>query len=133
LTDWSLAGPQWELAGPQWELAGPQWELALPDARLVDMSTLWAAVGLVLLVFYLLVIARMVVETTRSFARSWRPAGATAVGLELVYVVTDPPMKLLRRIIPPLRMGGISLDLSVIVLLIIIIVLRSIVASLEVA
>jgi len=94
------------------------------------MSTVWAAIGLALLVFYFLVIARLVVETTRSFARSWRPAGATAVGLELVYVATDPPMKLLRRLIPPLRLGGISFDLSVMVLLIIIIVLRTVARSL---
>ncbi|MGX7680399.1 YggT family protein [Jatrophihabitans sp. DSM 45814] len=94
------------------------------------MSTFWAAIGLALLVFYLLVIARLVAETTRSFARSWRPAGLTAVGLEVVYSVTDPPMKLLRRIIPPLRLGGVSLDLSVIVLFIIIIILQQIVGSL---
>ncbi|MCW2491899.1 MAG: YggT family protein [Pseudonocardiales bacterium] len=94
------------------------------------MATFWGAVGLALLVFYLLVIARLVAETTRSFARSWRPAGLTAIGLELVYSVTDPPMKLLRRIIPPLRIGGISLDLSVIVLFILIIILQQIVAGL---
>ena len=94
------------------------------------MATFWSAVGLALLVFYLLVIARLIVETTRSFARSWRPAGTTAVGLEVVYSVTDPPMKLLRRLIPPLRMGGMSFDMSVIVLLIGIWVLRVIVSSL---
>jgi YggT family protein len=94
------------------------------------MATFWAAIGLALLVFYLLVIARLIVETTRSFARSWRPVGATAIGLEMVYVVTDPPMKLLRRLIPPLRVGGISFDMSVLVLLIMIWILRLIVGSL---
>lgn len=94
------------------------------------MTTFWAAIGLALLVFYLLVIARLIVETTRSFARSWRPAGVTAVGLEAVYTVTDPPMKLLRRLIPPLRLGGISFDMSVIVLLFGIWILRAIVGSL---
>jgi YggT family protein len=94
------------------------------------MTTFWAAVGLVLLVFYLLVIARLIVETTRSFARSWRPAGTAAIGLEAVYTITDPPMKLLRRLIPPLRLGGINFDMSVIVLLIIIWILRAVVTSL---
>ena len=94
------------------------------------MTTFWAAVGLALLVFYLLVIARLIVETTRSFARSWRPAGTAAIGLEAVYPVTAPPMKLLRRLIPPLRLGGVSFDMSVIVLLILIWILRAIVASL---
>ncbi|HET6209402.1 MAG TPA: YggT family protein, partial [Jatrophihabitans sp.] len=56
--------------------------------------------------------------------------GAAAIGLEMVYVVTDPPMKLLRRLIPPLRLGGISFDMSVLVLLIMIWILRLIVGSL---
>jgi YggT family protein len=93
------------------------------------MATFWAALGLVLLVFYLLIIARLIVETTRSFARSWRPVGAAAIGLEVVFVVTDPPMKALRRVIPPLRLGGISLDVSVWVLLIIVWILRIFVDS----
>ena len=97
------------------------------------MATFWAAVSLALLVFLLLVIARLVVETTRGFARSWRPTGVAAVALEIVYVITDPPMKLLRRIIPPLRLGGISLDMSVIVLFIIIWILRVIVDNLAVS
>jgi YggT family protein len=94
------------------------------------MSTIWAAIGLALLVFYLMVVARLIAETTRSFARSWRPAGVTAVGLEVIYSVTDPPMKLLRRLIPPLRLGGVSLDVSVFVLFIIIFILQQIVGSL---
>ncbi|MFL6161195.1 MAG: YggT family protein [Jatrophihabitantaceae bacterium] len=97
------------------------------------MSTFWAALGLVLLVFYLLIIARLIVETTRSFARSWRPAGAAAIGLEVVFVVTDPPMKALRRVIPPLRLGGINLDVSVWVLLIIVWILRIFVDSMAVS
>ena len=35
-----------------------------------------------------------------------------------MYTLTDPPLKLLRRIIPPLRVGGVALDLSFLVLLI---------------
>ncbi|HTZ43967.1 MAG TPA: YggT family protein [Jatrophihabitans sp.] len=88
------------------------------------MSTFWAALDLALLIFYLLVLARLVVETTRSFARSWRPAGAAAIGLEVVFLATDPPMKLLRRLIPPVRVGTMSFDLSVLVLLIIVWILR---------
>jgi YggT family protein len=94
------------------------------------MATFWGTIGLALLVFYLLVVARLIAETTRSFARSWRPAGITAVGLEVVYSVTDPPMKLLRRAIPPLRLGGASIDLSVFVLFIIILVLQQVVSGL---
>lgn len=94
------------------------------------MATFWASIGLALLVFYLMVVARLIAETTRSFARSWRPAGIAAVGLELIYSITDPPMKLLRRLIPPLRVGGVSIDLSVIVLFLLILILQQIVNSL---
>jgi YggT family protein len=94
------------------------------------MATIWAAIGLALLIFYVMVVARLIAETTRSFARSWRPAGFTAVGLEIIYTITDPPMKLLRRLIPPLRLGGVSIDISVIVLFILILILQEVVASL---
>lgn len=90
------------------------------------MHTAFAVVALVLLLFYLLVLARVVLDTTRSFARRWRPVGSAAVGLELIYASTDPPVKTLRRLIPPLRLGSISIDLSVWVLLVGLWVLRSV-------
>ena len=67
--------------------------------------------------FYLFVIGRLVVEIVRSFARACKPAGGVAVGLELMYRVTDPPVKLLRRLIPTVRVGSVELDLSMMVLL----------------
>lgn len=72
-----------------------------------------------LFAFYLFVIGRLVVEITRSFAREWRPAGGVAAGLEVMYRVTDPPVKLLRRLIPSVRIGNISLDLSMMILLLV--------------
>jgi YggT family protein len=67
-----------------------------------------------------------VVDWTRQFARAWRPVGAAAVGVELVYVATDPPIRLLRKLVPPLQLGTVSLDLSVIILLIVLIALRQV-------
>lgn len=93
------------------------------------MGAFWAAIALALLVFYLLIIARLIVETTRSFARSWRPAGGAAIALEVVYVVTDPPVKALRRMIPPVRLGGMVFDVSIYVLFIILAVVRLVVES----
>jgi hypothetical protein len=52
---------------------------------MAPVQTVWAAVAFVLLMLYLLLIGRIVVDITRSFARSWRPEGVTAVGLELMY------------------------------------------------
>jgi YggT family protein len=69
-----------------------------------------------LLVFLILLVFRLIMEYVFMFARSYRPAGLVAVVLELCYSVTDPPLKALRRVIPPLRVGRVSLDLSFIVL-----------------
>ncbi len=76
--------------------------------------------------FWLLLTARIVVELVRSFAREWRPAGASAVALETVYVVTDPPVRLLRRVIPVVRIGGVGLDLSIMVLLLVVFILMNV-------
>ena len=81
------------------------------------MKLLFEIIGFALFVFWLLLIARIVVEFIRSFSRDWRPRGATVVILEAVMTVTDPPVKLLRRIIPQLTIGAVRLDFSIMVLL----------------
>ena len=81
----------------------------------------------VLLVFFILLIARLVFDYVMMFARSWRPSGVMAVGLEVVYSATDPPLKALRRVIPPLRLGNFSIDLGFMVLLFVVYVLMNLV------
>jgi YggT family protein len=73
--------------------------------------------GFALFLFWLLLIARIVVEFIRSFSRDWQPRGITVVVLEVIMTVTDPPVKLLRRIIPQLTIGAVRLDFSIMVLL----------------
>lgn len=76
-----------------------------------------ATVGLCLLyALIVLLIVRFVMDWVMILNRSYRPAGAVAAALELAYTVTDPPLKVLRRAIPPLPLGRMSLDLSFIVL-----------------
>ncbi|HYZ09665.1 MAG TPA: YggT family protein [Pseudonocardiaceae bacterium] len=77
--------------------------------------------------FWLLLTARIVVELVRSFARRWQPTGGVAVALESIYVATDPPVRTLRRVIPPLRIGGVALDLSIMVLLLVVFILMQVV------
>lgn len=86
----------------------------------------------VLLVFFLLLVFRLVMEYVFLFARSYRPRGVVLALLEAAYTVTDPPLKLLRRVIPPLRLGssGISIDLAFLVLFLVLGILRSLVAQL---
>jgi YggT family protein len=69
---------------------------------------------------------RFIVDWVQVFARSWRPRGVLLVVLEGVYTVTDPPLRALRKVIPPLRFGGIGLDLSFMVLLLMVYLLMSI-------
>jgi YggT family protein len=95
----------------------------------VTPVVIFAVLGYLLYVYIVVVLARVTVEWTRMFARSWRPAGAAAVGLELVYVATDPPIKALRRLVPPLQIGGITLDLSIYILLLAILALYWVVSS----
>jgi YggT family protein len=94
------------------------------------MALLWGVIGYALYVYILLILARLVVDWTRQFARKWRPAGAAAIGLEVVYIATDPPIRLLRRLVPPLQLGTVSLDLSVIILLIVMVVLQQVAVTL---
>jgi YggT family protein len=94
------------------------------------VSLLLQIVSSVLLVFLILLFARFVVDWVMVLARSWRPAGVVAAGLEVVYAVTDPPLKAIRKVIPPLNLGTIRLDLGFMVLLIAVFILRGIVDSL---
>lgn len=75
---------------------------------------------IVLWLFFVLLIGRLVLDYIQMFARSWRPTGALLVVAEVVYTITDPPLKALRRVIPPLRLGSISLDLSFLVLVVLV-------------
>lgn len=91
---------------------------------------LFAVLYFVLFIFWLLLISRVIVEFIRSFARDWHPSGIVAVVLEMIFTITDPPVKLLRRLIPPVSLGGIRLDLSIMVLLFIVFILLTIVSRL---
>jgi YggT family protein len=95
----------------------------------VPMTLVWGVVGYVIYLYILIVLARFVVEATRQFARSWRPVGVAAVGVEMVYLATDPPIRLLRRHIPPLHLGAVTLDLSIAILLVAILALYWVVSS----
>jgi YggT family protein len=93
------------------------------------MTLLWGVVGYALYVYIIMILARLVLDWTRQFARKWRPEGAGAVAVEVVYIATDPPIRLLRRLVPPLQLGTVSLDLSVIILLIVLITLHQVAVS----
>lgn len=73
---------------------------------------------IVLWTFIALLWIRFIVDWVQIFARSWTPHGVLLVTLEGVYSTTDPPIKALRRVIPPLRIGSVALDLSFLIVMI---------------
>ncbi len=70
------------------------------------MSVVGQVLYVALTCFLVVLIFRLVMDYVFQFARSWQPGKAMVVVLEATYTVTDPPLKLLRRFIPPLRMRG---------------------------
>jgi YggT family protein len=76
--------------------------------------------------FLLFLIGRLVIDWIQVFSRDWRPKGVVLVLAEAVYTVTDPPLRALRRVIKPVRLGSIQLDLAFMVLFFATILLRSV-------
>jgi YggT family protein len=82
------------------------------------MGIVFGLVYIALLLFLVALIVRLVFDWVQMFAREWRPRGAALVAAHAVYSITDPPLKVLRRLIPPLRLGSVSLDLGFLILFI---------------
>ena len=80
----------------------------------------------ILFFYQLILFARIVFDLLQMFARSWKPRGPILIVAEVIYSLTDPPLRLLRRVIPALRLGGVQLDLSFLLLLIVIQILISV-------
>ena len=87
------------------------------------MQVLRVVLTYVLTIYLVILILRMIVGWVQVFAREWRPTGIVLVLAEAIFTVTDPPLKFLRRFIPPLRLGMVALDLSFMVLFIVVLIL----------
>jgi YggT family protein len=88
-------------------------------------SVLLQIIGL----FKLALFIRIIIDYVRMFARNWRPNAFLLAVFEVIYSVTDPPMRFVQRFVPPLRLGGVALDLSFIVLLIAANILQALIRS----
>ncbi|HWH98960.1 MAG TPA: YggT family protein [Propionibacteriaceae bacterium] len=80
----------------------------------------------VLWVFLLLLFARMILSWVPVLVRDWEPRGPMLVVAEIIYSITDPPLRLLRKVLRPVRIGNMMLDLAFIGLTIIVLILRQI-------
>jgi len=82
------------------------------------MAFIGQVLATVLWLYWLVFIARLVLDFVQMFARNWRPRGVILIIAEGVYTLTDPPLRAIRRVIPPLRLGSVQLDLAFLIMLI---------------
>ena len=82
---------------------------------------------LLLSIYFFILIGRLIFEWVQVFARDWRPSGVLLVVAEAIYTVTDPPLKAIRTVVPPLRLGGVAIDLAFLILILVVSILRAIV------
>ena len=80
------------------------------------MNDILAILILLIQLYVFLLILRIVIEMIQGFSRNWRPQRWFTIIAEPIFVVTDPPVKALRKLIPPVNLGGIGLDVSILVL-----------------
>ncbi|WP_101649703.1 YggT family protein [Brevibacterium ihuae] len=87
------------------------------------MGIIFHLLATIVSLYVYVLLARVIIDLIQVFSRDWRPTGFVLVLCEIVYTLTDPPITLMRRIIPPVRLGQISLDLGFIVVFILVQVL----------
>ena len=81
------------------------------------MTPLGQILATVLWLYILLFLFRIVFDLVQAFSRGWSPRGPLLVIVELIYTLTDPPLKAVRKVVPPLRLGSVQLDLAFLVVL----------------
>jgi YggT family protein len=91
---------------------------------------IFTILSLVLTLYFFIMWGRFILDLVQSFNRSWRPQRVLLVVAEFVYTVTDPPIKAVRRVLPPLRLGPVMLDFGWTVVMLVVIILRVVVQSL---
>ena len=80
------------------------------------VGVVFGVLAFAVFLYLVLLFARLVISWIQVFARDWRPSGPVVVVLEVVYSATDPPLRALRRVVPPLQLGTIRLDLGFMIL-----------------
>ncbi|AIE82075.1 YggT family protein [Actinotignum schaalii] len=91
------------------------------------MAVLGIIFSTLISIYLLVLLARVIIDLVTIAARDWRPSGALLVIVNIVYALTDPILNLVRKIIPPLRLGGIAIDIGFIVVFIVLQILNGII------
>jgi YggT family protein len=90
------------------------------------IALVFTLLNLLVLLYMLVLFGRLILDYIPLFNREWRPKGAMLVIAEAVYTVTDPPIRFLRRFIPPLRVGGVAIDFAFAITMFLCIILLSV-------
>lgn len=90
------------------------------------IALVFTLLNLLVLLYMLVLFGRLILDYIPLFDREWRPKGVMLVIAETVYTITDPPIRFLRRFIPPLRIGGIAIDFAFAITMFLCIVLLSV-------
>ncbi len=96
---------------------------------MIRLGIVGSVLDFLLWIFFVLLIGRLILDWVQVFARDWRPRGPVLVGAEAVYTVTDPPLKAVRRVVPPLSLGSIRIDLAFMVLMFAVFLLMAVVGE----
>lgn len=94
------------------------------------LAPIAGVVNALLLLYIFVMLARLILDYVAIFNRSWRPTGAGLVAAELVYTVTDPPIRFFRRFIPPLRIGAVAIDFAFAITMLLCFILLSVTRAL---
>ena len=92
------------------------------------MSIIATILYVVVFIYFLLMWARLILDVLTNLSRDFRPRGVVLIVAEISFTITDPPIRLVRKVIPPLRLGGVSLDFAWSVVMFAVIILLSIVS-----
>lgn len=93
------------------------------------MSAIAWLLYVALYAFFIAMWVRFILDWVQVFSRSWRPKGVVLIAAEAAYTLTDKPLRTVRRIIPPLRLGGAAIDLGWSLLMIATLIVMGIVGS----
>jgi YggT family protein len=87
------------------------------------MNIVFIVLYYVIAVYLVVLIGRLIIDVLQQYSRSWAPSGLLVPVAEVIFTATDPPLRLLRRYIRPVRLGSVAIDLSYTLLFLVIIVL----------
>jgi YggT family protein len=96
---------------------------------MVVVSAIATILYVALFIYFLLMWARFIFDLLSNWSGSFRPKGPLLIVAEIAYTVTDPPIRAVRKVLPPLRIGGFALDFGWTIVMIAVIILMSIVSS----